>query len=191
MEFAHIVQSRATLASATALFICALAAAVPMPALAEETITENGSASTTLYLMADDTQIVASVPTQISCKVNGDGTLVAPSQDALSIQNKSVFGIRVAKLKVTPQNGFTFVADVSKTPTKNAVQLDSTPRNGAATKAAYVTSDTRLSDPAWSIARNGSVDFTMAGAVANVANDLSVNQQFATIKWTFAAGKMS
>ncbi len=191
MTFAHITRSHATLASATVLLACALVAAAPAPAFAEGTPTENGSASSKVFLMADTAKIVASVPTQINFMVNGDGTLVAPSQDALAIQNKSVFGIRVDTLKATPMNDFQFVADASNTGAENAVQLDIAPKDGTVTKAAYATANYPLKDPAWSIDRNGSVSVTMSGAVANVTKDLSSNQQFATINWSFAAGKIS
>lgn len=188
-------RNRGARIAATAILGCTLAAAAvaPAPALAEDgtTRTETGSASSAAFLMADSSKIVASVPTRIDFAVNGDGTLIGPSAEALKIKNESVFGIRVAKLKAEASNGFTFVADASKTGTDNAVELNIAPAGGTVVKASEITSALGNSDPAWSLDRGGSVNVEMGGAVANVTNDLSASQQFATINWTFAPGKIS
>ena len=198
MTFAHTIRSRGTRAAAAALLGCALvgSAIAPLPALAQGvTKTETGSAATTVYLAADASKIIASVPTQVNFLVNGDGTLIAPSDDALAIQNGSVFGIHVAKIRTETTNNFFYCGSAAQTNSENGVELNIAPAGGAAISAADATGGVAPTDAAWNMDRKGSatssVGVVMSGAVANVTNDLSKNQQFATVNWTFAAGKIS
>lgn len=199
MTFAHIIRSRTTQAAAATLLglaLTATSAIAPAAALAQgATEVKSGSASTAVYLTADSSKIIASVPTQVNFLVNGDGTLIAPSDDALAVQNGSVFGIRVAQLRTETNNNFVYCDNAKTTPKENGVELNIAPKGGTAIGAATATGGVKLTDAAWSMDRTGgtksSVGVTMTGAVANVTKDLSQNQQFATVNWTFAAGKLS
>ena len=154
--------------------------------------TVDGQAQTGVYLQADDGKLVASVPTQIDVKVNGDGSFITPSADATKIQNGSIFGIHVANIQTTAMNDFTLVDDAAGALEDDAIEFNVTPDSGAAVSLADTTSGLDLSGTDWNLDKMGgdhdAISLTTDGAINNITKDLSASQQFAQINWTFAAG---
>ena len=127
-----------------------------------------------------------SVPTQIPFVAKADGTMLAPSADALQIQNKSVFPIHVVNMAVAEQSPFKLVADVTVGTDANAFQFMV---NGLQAAASVDTSNL----PAWNMgyanSANDKISLDIANAkIARVTTDISTAQKAATVTWTVASG---
>lgn len=127
--------------------------------------------------------------------VGADGLLTGPNAESTQIINGSVFGIHVSNINVTEQNDFSLTTSTSGATENDSIQVAVTPGSGTAIQlASYVGGkDTVGSD--WNLAKSGAtgstINLTTSGALANVTKDLSTDQKFETIAWTFAAGSAS
>lgn len=134
----------------------------------------------------DAQQLSFSVPAKISFAAKADGTLMGPSETAVSIANESVIPIHVTKMAVAGQDPFHVVADVAASTGANDVQLTINNVKAAA--------DVNLSaDTAWNMDYKGGAKDTLAlsitdAKIARVTADLSNAPKAATITWTLAAG---
>jgi hypothetical protein len=185
-------------ASATALALMATMS----PALALATVpsvstdksdtnpsSSNNTASTLVYLQADDSKIIASVPTKVALGVKGDGEFIPPTS-GFTVENGSQFGIYVSNVKLALTDSFT-------SDSKNKVTLNLTP--GSASSATQLTvgdSGNTTSGSVWNISKkngetNGSLTITPSGKLENISSDLSSETQFGTLTWTFKAGSLS
>lgn len=194
MKLENVIPQGAARYAAGALLAASLLAGVAFApatqAFAADTV--DGQASTGVYLQADSTKLVASVPTQINVQVNGDGSFITPSSSATKIQNGSIFGIHVSKIQTTAMNDFNLVADASSADENNAIEFNVTPDSGTPVTLADTTSGLSTSGSDWNMDKQGgshdSIALTTDGSIKNVTKDLSSSQQFAQISWTFAAG---
>ena len=134
----------------------------------------------------DAQQLSFSVPAKISFAAKADGTLMGPSETAVSIANESVIPIHVTKMAVAGQDPFHVVPDVAASTGANDVQLTINNVKAAA--------DVNLSaDTAWNMDYKGGAKDTLAlsitdAKIARVTADLSNAPKAATITWTLAAG---
>lgn len=134
----------------------------------------------------DAQQLSFSVPAKISFAAKADGTLMGPSETAVSIANESVVAIHVTKMAVAGQDPFHVVPDVAASTGANDVQLTINNVKAAA--------DVNLSaDTAWNMDYKGGAKDTLAlsitdAKIARVTADLSNAPKAATITWTLAAG---
>mgnify|MGYP006928640518 FL=1 len=168
-------------------FVMATAIATPAFAFADGTSaqsTEVTIQSVTPEPGGDDLSF--SVPTQIPFVAKADGTMLAPSADALQIQNKSVFPIHVVNMAVAEQSPFKLVADVTVGTDANAFQFMV---NGLQAAASVDTSNL----PAWNMgyanSANDKISLDIANAkIARVTTDISTAQKAATVTWTVASG---
>lgn len=134
----------------------------------------------------DAQQLSFSVPAKMSFAAKADGTLMGPSETAVSIANESVIPIHVTKMAVAGQDPFHVVADVAASTGANDVQL--------AINNVKAAADVDLSaDAAWNMDYKGGAKDTLAlsitdAKIARVTADLSKAPKAATITWTLAAG---
>lgn len=134
----------------------------------------------------DTQQLSFSVPAKMSFAAKADGTLMGPSETAVSIANESVIPIHVTKMAVAGQDPFHVVADVAASTGDNDVQL--------AINNVKAAADVDLSaDAAWNMDYKGGAKATLPlsitdAKIARVTADLSNAPKAATITWTLAAG---
>lgn len=134
----------------------------------------------------DAQQLSFSVPAKISFAAKADGTLMGPSENAVSIANESVIPIHVTKMAVAGQDPFHVVENVEASTGTNDVQLTINNVKAAA--------DVNLSaNTAWNMDYKGGAKDTLAlsitdAKIARVTADLSNAPKAATITWTLAAG---
>ena len=134
----------------------------------------------------DAQQLSFSVPAKISFAAKADGTLMGPSEIAVSIANESVIPIHVTKMVVAGQDPFHVVPDVAASTGANDVQL--TINNVKAAADVDLSANT-----AWNMDYKGGAKDTLAlsitdAKIARVTADLSNAPKAATITWTLAAG---
>ena len=134
----------------------------------------------------DAQQLSFSVPAKISFAAKADGTLMGPSETAVSIANESVIPIHVTKMVVAGQDPFHVVPDVAASTGANDVQL--TINNVKAAADVDLSANT-----AWNMDYKGGAKDTLAlsitdAKIARVTADLSNAPKAATITWTLAAG---
>jgi hypothetical protein len=168
---------------------------------------ENGVAKTKVYIVADDTKILASAPSEIHVKINGDGTFITPDATAAKIVNKSIFGIRVSKITVSESNSFNIVNSSAQSSTTDAINMTITPNSGTPIDLSdYKNGGKSITDTTdWDIQKASAVTtgtdgtqtatdeiaLTYAGSIANVTKDMGQEHEFAEISWTFAAGTIA
>ena len=175
-----------------------LGAAVPAFALDASSVAgtmSNGTgntASTDVYLQADTDKLIVAAPTQINMIVQADGTLTGPSAAATQLQNGSAFGVHVKNIKATAKNGFALEQTAAA---NDSVSMTITPRTDKATAvnlASCLDGGLNVSDGNWTLTKKGTEADTIhlftGGTLSNITKDLSANQQFGTIDWTFAPG---
>lgn len=148
------------------------------------------TASTDVYLQADTDKLIVADTTQINMIVQADGTLTGPS--TANIKNGSAFTIRVKNIKATAKNGFALEQTAAA---NDSVSMNITPRTDKATAvnlASCLDGGLNVSDGNWTLTKKGTEADTIhlftGGTMSNITKDLSANQQFATIDWTFAPG---
>lgn len=148
------------------------------------------TASTAVWLQADTDKLIVAAPTQINMIVQADGTLTGPS--TANIENGSDFTVRVKNIKATAKGGFA----IEQTAAANdSVSMTITPRTDKATAvnlASCLGDGLNVSDGNWTLTKKDSEAATIhlitGGTLSNITKDLSANQQFCTIDWTFAPG---
>lgn len=152
----------------------------------------DGVATTSIYLKADNTKIVASAPTRIDVAVAGDGSFTTPSAASTLISNGSIFSIRVSNIEVSMSDPFQAVAgtDFETTKLPGAIKFAITPGSGNSFDFANAAKPggVAVNDSSWNMPVNGNLALSTAGALKNNTADISASKQFADIRWTFAAG---
>lgn len=97
---------------ATALAVCLATVGFAGTAFAADPNTQ-----TDVYVTADDVQISFDAPTSIDAYVAPTGELTFPAATSTTIENKSLYGIKVSKIEATAVDPLTFVGslgDVTK-----------------------------------------------------------------------------
>lgn len=191
MTFDTVKKSGARYAAAALIAAGLIAGAVaPQAAFAADAV--DGTASTAVYLQADDSKIVASAPTEIHAQVNADGSFVTPDASATQLENGSIFTIHVDKVSATAQGGFSLVADAASATADDAVDFQFQPGDGAAIEIADYLGGKDVAGSDWDMTKAGTagatIDLTTEGHINNVTKDLGSEHQFATVAWTFGAG---
>lgn len=175
-----------------------LGAAAPAFALDASSVAgtmSNGTgntASTDVYLQADTDKLIVAAPTQINMIVQADGTLTGLSAAATQLQNGSAFGIHVKNIKATAKNGFALEQTAAA---NDSVSMNITPGSGTAVNlASCLDGGKTIAGSDWNLTKKGTdgaaIDLATDGTMSNITKDLSANQQFGTIDWTFAAGNL-
>lgn len=151
------------------------------------------TASTAVWLQADTDKLIVAAPTQINMIVQADGTLTGPS--TANIENGSAFTVRVKNIKATAKGGFALEQTAAA---DDSVSMTITPRTDKATAvnlASCLDGGLNVSDGDWTLAKKDTEDteastihLLTGGTLSNITKDLSANQQFCTIDWTFAPG---
>jgi hypothetical protein len=142
----------------------------------------NSEADTKVYLQADSSKIVASVPSEVHVKVSGDGTFICPAKTATAAKNGSIFQIHIEQVKMDAANSFTLGGSTGN----DLVTYNLAPDTGTAISA--IVGGTTNSVVGWNIAKSANLNIAHTGSIASVSKDLAADQQFATIHWLFAAG---
>lgn len=148
------------------------------------------TASTAVWLQADTDKLIVAAPTQINMIVQADGTLTGPS--TANIENGSAFTVRVKNIKATAKGGFALEQTAAA---NDSVSMTITPRTDKATAvnlASCLDGGLNVSDGNWTLTKKDTEADTIhlftGGTLSNITKDLSANQQFCTIDWTFAPG---
>ena len=166
-----------------------MATAIATPAFAYADGTSAQSTDVTIQSVTPEPggdDLSFSVPTQIPFVAKADGTMLAPSADALQIQNKSVFPIHVVNMAVTEQSPFKLVADVTVSTTANAFQFTV---NGLQAAASVDTSANAAWNMGYANSANSTISLDITNAkIARVTADISTAQKAATVTWTVASG---
>ena len=190
-------------------------AAAPLTALADPLpTTQTGRGSTALYMSIEDSDteyggtdtrenpdddgdglgdnIAFSVPVAINFVAKANGDLVGPSASATYIQNHSAFPIHVSSMDVDEQIGWHIVEDVStmaNASTTNAVDFTFGPADDQLAAFDYLTKSEVNSPEEWNMAVKGDkVELTTGVHIANITQDVTDDQQFATIRTYVTAG---
>lgn len=171
-----------------------LAFAAPLQAVAAPT-----TGSTNVTVIGDPSkpgggdQAAITVPTEISFAVAVDGSLIAPSADALTITNNSAFKIKVTNVKFTTDKEWHVDDSV-----KQAQSLTFTfgPEADKATLSAYSTDAGRsITSTAWNMeakpanGNGGKIQLTAANGKINVGSqDISSKTKVGSFTFTADAG---
>jgi hypothetical protein len=180
-----------------------LAFAVDTPTVGEYVNSNNSEADTAVFLQADNSKLLVSVPSQIHVKVNGDGTFITPTASAAALKNLSLFSIHVSSITSKFTSPFVSATDSGVSSSTNNVITykmgvgtgDTTSENSEfSDDADVVTLGADATPSGWSLTKTGtdgaSLPVKHEGNIANVASDLdlSVDTEFMSIHWVFAAG---
>lgn len=192
MTIAQSIKQGAARYAAAALIAAGLMlGAAPTFALASPEVGSIGTiASTDVYLQADSNKLIVSAPTQINMIVQADGTMTGPSPAATQIKNGSAFGVHVVNIKATAKGGFALEQTAAAS---DSVSMTITPGAGTAVNlASCLNGGKTVANSDWDLTKVGTdgstIDLATKGTLSNITKDLSYNQQFGTINWTFAAG---
>lgn len=166
-----------------------MATAIATPAFAFADGTSAQSTDVTIQSVTPEPggdDLSFSVPTQIPFVAKADGTMLAPSADALQIQNKSVFPIHVVNMAVAEQSPFKLVADVTVGTDANAFQFTV---NGLQAASSVDTSALAAWNMGFAGSANDAISLDITNAqIARVTADISTAQKAATVTWTVASG---
>lgn len=178
-------------ALASAAFAPCAFAATPAPSATMGQSVESQTASTSVYLQVDDSQLSVTAPTEIHFTAKADGTLIVPT-DAY-IENDSIFDVAVKSFAVADTAAAKGVAASSfdAAQDKNVYKVKANGVDFAVSAASL--------DASWNMkqtdgAQNSGADkialaFT-DGAIKNIDTakaDFSSEQQIGTVTWTFGA----
>lgn len=148
------------------------------------------TASTAVWLQADTDKLIVAAPTQINMIVQADGTMTGPT--TANIKNGSAFTVRVKNIKATAKGGFALEQTAKA---NDSVSMTITPRTDKATAvnlASCLDGGLNVSDGNWTLTKKDTeadtIHLITGGTLSNITKDLSANQQFCTIDWTFAPG---
>ena len=141
--------------------------------------------------------IAFSVPASINFVAKPDGTLIGPDASATYIENHSAFEIRASSMKVTAEDDWNLVEDVSSVSDGNSVDFTFGPEGDELVAARYTTKGEVNEKGRWemSYARTGAsetadrVQLKTAGHIARVDNDIKTRSKVATINTYVTQGK--
>lgn len=139
-------------------------------------------------------------PTVIPFVAQADGTLQGPSEDAITIDNLSAYGIHVTNMKIDAMNTWTIAADAKAGTAQNSIDFKVGP-DGALQNASAATQGTGLDlskNAAFDMGYQGiaggtdKIKLKTSGNVARVTRDIfhvtGEGDQVATITWTVEPG---
>lgn len=151
--------------------------------------------TTQVTVEADPSSVIEyDVPTELPFYVAADGTLTGPTPSACQIVNKSVFGIHVTEVSVTPADGWNIVSSAEVGSGINSIDFQFGPIKQIDALSAINQVDVS-SDASFNMGYAGSgketVSINSSGDVARLTHDITKPIPVATISWTVAAGSAS
>ena len=151
--------------------------------------------TTQVTVEADPSSVIEyDVPTELPFYVAADGTLTGPTPSACQIVNKSVFGIHVTNVSVTPADGWNIVSSAEVGSGINSIDFQFGPIKQIDALSAINQVDVS-SDASFNMGYAGSgketVSINSGGDVARLTHDITKPVPVATISWTVAAGSAS
>lgn len=151
--------------------------------------------TTQVTVEADPSSVIEyDVPTELPFYVAADGTLTGPTPSACQIVNKSVFGIHVTEVSVTPADGWNIVSSAEVGSGINSIDFQFGPIKQIDALSAINQVDVS-SDASFNMGYAGSgketVGIDSGGDVARLTHDITKPIPVATISWTVAAGSAS
>ncbi len=151
--------------------------------------------TTQVTVEADPSSVIEyDVPTELPFYVAADGTLTGPTPSACQIVNKSVFGIHVTEVSVTPADGWNIVSSAEVGSGINSIDFQFGPIKQIDALSAINQVDVS-SDASFNMGYAGSgketVSINSSGDVARLTHDITKPIPVATISWTIAAGSAS
>lgn len=151
--------------------------------------------TTQVTVEADPSSVIEyDVPTELPFYVAADGTLTGPTPSACQIVNKSVFGIHVTEVSVTPADGWNIVSSAEVGSGINSIDFQFGPIKQIDALSAINQVDVS-SDASFNMGYAGSgketVSIDSSGDVARLTHDITKPIPVATISWTVATGSAS
>ena len=169
--------------------------AAPTPAMAAGRV-----GTTKVMVKTEIDNIKFNAPTVIPFVAQADGTLQGPSEDAITIDNLSAYGIHVANMKIGAKNSWSIVADAKTGTAQNSIDFKVGPDKAlqdahAATQEAGLDLSKNASfDMGYQGIAGGTdkIKLKTSGNVARVTRDIfhvtGEGDQVATITWTVEPG---
>jgi hypothetical protein len=165
-------------------------------------IADTGEVTTPIYIEPDmsgsstvdgygDTQMKVVLPVGISFRATTDGTLHGPSDGTAQITNNSETAVRIAKIQVTSEGGFSLKGSANQVQEASDVYLAMTPGEGSEVALAdYATGAAPTKKADWEIAGGDSLGLNnVGGKIGNISSlSPSGKTRVAAINWTVAAG---
>ena len=167
----------------------------PTPAMAEGRV-----GTTDVRVRTEIDNISFKAPTVIPFVAQADGTLQCPSEDAITIDNLSAYGIHVTNMKIDATNTWTFAADAKAGSAQNSIDFKVGPADSlqdayAATQGTGIDlSKNAAFDMGYQGIAGGTdkIKLKTSGNVARVTRDIfhvtGEGDQVATITWTVEPG---
>lgn len=143
--------------------------------------------TTAVSLIADDSNISVTVPTDFTIKINGDGTFTAPTN--VKFSNGSVFAVHVSGVTVASEANYPLVseADFATSTGTNTLWTKVTPATGTP-----VDLGASPTPSGWSMDKAGAageeLGLTFTGAIKNLDTVPNTATKAYTLTWTVAAG---
>lgn len=143
--------------------------------------------TTAVSLIADDSNISVTMPTDFTVKINGDGTFTAPTN--VKFSNDSVFAVNVSGVSVASETNYPLVSesDFATSTDTNVLWTKITPATGTP-----IDLGVSPSPSGWTMTKNGTageaLSLTFDGAIKNLDNVPTTATKVYTLTWTVAAG---
>ena len=175
--------------------------AAPTPAMAAGRV-----GTTKVMVKTEIDNIKFNAPTVIPFVAQADGTLQGPSEDAITIDNLSAYGIHVTNMKIDAMNTWTIAADAKAGSAQNSIDFKVGPADGlqdayAATQGTGIDlSKNAAFDMGYLGIADGSdkIKLKASGNVARVTRDIfhltsaankaETGDSVASITWTVEPG---
>ena len=165
-------------------------------------VADTGQVTTPIYVEPDmsgsstvdgygDTQMKVVLPVGLSFRATTDGTLHGPSDGTAQITNNSETAVRISKIQVTSEGGFSLKGSAAQVQEDSDVYLTMTPGEGSEVALADYTNGAAPSSKAdWEIAGGDSLGLNrVGGKIGNISSlSPSGKTRVAAINWTVAAG---
>jgi hypothetical protein len=135
--------------------------------------------------------IAFTVPSSLNYIVDADGTMTGPTN--ATIQNHSAMGLHVSSVDVDEQTPFKIVSDASVSSDSNSVDLLFGPAADQLNAASYLTKANVNDAAKWNMTAEGATGANLGiqtnGHVSHVAQDITQQSKFGTIKWYVSPGE--
>ena len=155
------------------------------------------TADTVVNVKADDSQLSITAPLKVDMTVMADGNMVAPSPESLQIKNDSIFGVRVAGVKITPAAGYNITTEpaFASASEKDTLWMGIAPDSKTKIQAgSYLQKAAPENATEWNMTaasgNNPSLDLAFSGAMKNITDLTTAPAKVYDITWTFTAGNI-
>ena len=155
------------------------------------------TADTIVNIKADDSQLSITAPLKVDMTVMADGKMVGPSPESLQIKNGSVFGVRVANVKVTPAAGYNITTDTNfaSAQDEDTLWMGIAPDSKTKIQAgSHLQNAAPANATEWNMTaiggNNPDLDLKFDGEMKNITNLTTAPAKVYDITWTFTAGNI-